>query len=95
MTLLTAAAAICGLGVLGLAVWYVPAYRRFKGAKVVKCPESQATAVVAVDAVRFAATSLFARPSLALKDCSRWPARAGCGRSCLTQFDGGGEPAGS
>lgn len=83
MVSLAALAVICALGVLGLALWFVPAYRRFQEKRVLTCPETSAAAIVQLDAGRYAATSLFVRPALRVRDCSRWPARAGCDQRCL------------
>ena len=62
-------------------VWY-----RARGARVVTCPETGAPAGVAIDAARAAATS-FLGIELRLKECARWPERAGCGQECLRQIE--------
>ena len=59
--------------------------RRFvaaRGARLVKCPETQEMAAVDVDALRAASGG-----RLELSDCSRWPERASCGRECLHQIE--------
>lgn len=85
MTPLAGIAVICALGALGLSFWYVPAYRRYRGKRIVKCPENEASAVVEVDAARYTATSLFEHPTVRLRECSRWPDRASCDQACLPQ----------
>lgn len=86
MISLTALTAICALGALGLALWYVPAYRRFHEKRVFTCPETKASVVVQMDAGRFAATSLFNRPTFRVQSCTRWPTRAGCDQGCVAQL---------
>jgi hypothetical protein len=89
MVSLAALTVICALGVLGLSLWFVPAYRRFQEKRILTCPETKAAAVVQMDAGRFAATSLFTRPTVRVRDCSRWPARAGCDQACVAGIEGG------
>jgi len=78
---------------VGLAFLYhwlgsaVPAFLRFRGARVVTCPENGKPAGVAVDAVHAAATAFRPRPELQLATCSRWPEKQGCGQECLSQIE--------
>lgn len=65
----------------------VSAYLEFRGARIITCPETKAPAGVEVDARHAAITALFDEPELRLKDCSRWPARAGCGQECVKQIE--------
>ena len=65
----------------------VGAYVRYRGARVVICPETREPAGVNVDAGHAAATASFGVPELRLKSCSRWPERAGCGQECLLQIE--------
>ncbi len=62
-------------------------YFRFRGQRLITCPENRQTAAVEVDARRAAVTSLLGPPELRLQDCSRWPVRAGCGQECLLQIE--------
>jgi len=61
-------------------------YLRYRGQRVVTCPETQAPAGVEVDAAA-AAVSAFGEPRLRLRDCSRWPEREACGQECLRQIE--------
>jgi hypothetical protein len=70
-----------------LAIWYAPAYRRAHAKRIVVCSEVRERAVVTPDALRFALTSLFKRPTLRLKDCTRWPERKDCGQECTAQLE--------
>ena len=62
------------------------AWRRYRGQRVIVCPETRQPAGVAVDARHAAATALGGAPELRLSSCSRWPERAGCGQPCLSQI---------
>jgi hypothetical protein len=80
--------AILGVGLLGLMFWRAGgAYLRFRGKRVVACPETRRPAGVEVAAGRAAWTAVFRAPALRLSDCSRWPERGPCGQACLTQIE--------
>jgi hypothetical protein len=59
--------------------------RRYRGTRIVTCPETRKTCAVEVDARHAAFTSLFSHPELRMKSCSRWPEREDCGEECLLQ----------
>jgi len=63
-----------------------PAYLKYRGKRLITCPENQAPAAVEVDAVHAAVTAGISRPDLQLKTCSRWPERRDCGQQCLSQI---------
>jgi hypothetical protein len=63
------------------------AWWKYKGRRVVTCPENQNPAGVTVDAVHAMATGLGKPPQLRLESCSRWPEKAGCGQECLSQIE--------
>jgi hypothetical protein len=80
------AAALAGtLIYLGLR-YFVRASRRFGGAQVVICPETQKQAMVEVDTRRAALTSLIGQTDLRLESCWRWPLKKDCGQECLIQL---------
>ncbi len=61
-------------------------YRRFRGTRVVTCPENQKTAAVQVDALRAALSTVGTR-DLELSACTRWPEKRNCGQECLAQIE--------
>jgi hypothetical protein len=70
----------------GTLAWrLVSAWWKFRGSRVITCPENRRPAGVVVDARHAAATALGSAPELRLSSCSRWPERAGCGQECLAQ----------
>ena len=70
-----------------LVVPIVSAWRRWRGTRIVTCPENKQPAAVDMD-LRYAIVgSIAGRPELRLRDCSRWPERGDCGQVCLTQVE--------
>jgi hypothetical protein len=83
-TLVLAIAVVLG----AIAGWRVAdAWWKYRGRRVITCPENQQPAGVVVDARHAAATALGKAPELRLSSCSRWPERAGCGQECLRQVE--------
>jgi hypothetical protein len=62
------------------------AWLKYRGKRVIQCPENLRPAGVVVDAAHAAATAFGKAPELRLSQCSRWPERAGCGQECLSQI---------
>lgn len=61
-------------------------YRRYRGTRVITCPENLQPASVKVDALKAAHwAAISGDPLLRLNSCSRWPGKAGCGQECLSQ----------
>jgi len=58
---------------------------KYRGARVITCPENQRPAGIFVDAGHAAAKPFATTPPLRLSACSRWPERAACGQQCLSQ----------
>ncbi len=76
--------------VLGAGVYAFIAYRtwaRFRGTRVVVCPENHQTAAVEVDAGQAAVSAVMGSPDLHLQACSRWPEREGCDEACVAQIE--------
>jgi len=62
-------------------------YFRWRGKRLVSCPETQKPAAVCLDAASLAKGSAWSAPPLRLSECSRWPEREGCGQECLKQIE--------
>jgi hypothetical protein len=81
---IVSAAAILLFGVVTarlLSAWW-----KYRGARVITCPENLRPAGVRLDARRAAFTPIGQSPEFRLSSCSRWPERAGCGQECLAQI---------
>lgn len=79
---------------IGLLVMVYPALRaaartyfRFRGTRVITCPQTGRPAAVEVDSRLAARTASLSRPFLQLEQCSRWPERQDCGQWCLPQIE--------
>ncbi len=71
-----------------LASGFVKAYRRYRGTRVITCPENlqpAAVKVAAFDAAKW--TAISGEPSPHLRACSRWPEMAGCDEACMSQIE--------
>lgn len=71
-------------------VWAVLAfltYWKYRGKRLITCPENHQTAAVEVATSRAAARTFILPGTLTLKDCSRWPEMQGCGQECLSQVE--------
>ncbi len=66
--------------------WFGRLWLKYRGKRVIQCPENLRPAGVVLDAAHAAATGFGKAPELRLSQCSRWPERAGCGQECLSQI---------
>lgn len=81
-------AAILALGTLYVVLPIaVDVYWRFRGTRLVTCPENQRPAAVEVDARHAALNAIRGAADLKLAQCSRWPERHDCGRECVRQIE--------
>ncbi len=64
----------------------VSTWFKYRGRRVITCPENRTPAGITVNARHAAATALGKAPELRLSACSRWPEKAGCGQECLAQI---------
>ena len=67
--------------------WLVRVYSRYRGSRLVTCPETGRPAKVEVDALHASLTSTVGPPAIRLKDCARWPLKEQCGQECLVDLD--------
>jgi len=78
---------------VGLGALYVfgrrlaTAWLKYRGARVVVCPESRELVAVEVDAGHAALTASQGRIDLRLEACTRWPKILGCDQECLGQIE--------
>ncbi|HXY23110.1 MAG TPA: hypothetical protein VEI73_00535 [Candidatus Acidoferrum sp.] len=61
-------------------------YLKFRGKRIITCPENHEPAAVRVAAGKAAVGATLHAPHLNLSECSRWPEKAGCGQECLSQI---------
>ena len=66
----------------------VRTWGRYRGTRIVRCPQTGATAAIDLDAP-YAATSQasFGYPMLRVSKCSVWPRHQDCDQGCLEQVE--------
>jgi len=75
------------LALVGWSVWRAArAYLRFRGKRVVTCPENEQPAAVELAALRMAMDAPLWKPGLRLRECSRWREIAPCNQACLERI---------
>jgi hypothetical protein len=69
---------------LGIAIrtWW-----RFRGTRVVTCPETRRAAGVAVDVGHAMVSAVWERADVRIAACSRWPERHACEETCVPQIE--------
>jgi hypothetical protein len=79
------------VAVLAVLYFVVPpiagAFLKFRGKRVITCPETRKPAAVEVDAAHAGITAFLDHSDLRLKSCTRWPERKDCGQECLLQVE--------
>jgi hypothetical protein len=66
---------------------FIGLFFRYRGKRIVTCPETNAPVGAKIDAALAAGTWLFTQPRFAITACSRWPERAGCDQACAPQVE--------
>lgn len=62
------------------------AFVKYRGVRVVTCPETHKPAAVRVDAGHAAVSAAWDHTELRLDQCSRWPERQNCGQECIAEI---------
>jgi len=76
------------LGFVGWGFWRAGrTYLKFRGKRVVTCPESKQPAAVELAAWHIAVASALSKPNLHVRDCSRWREVERCDGACLTGIE--------
>lgn len=61
-------------------------YFKFRGKRLVTCPETKKTAAVELDAKQAARQAFSQAPRIQLSECTRWPEHKDCGQECLAEI---------
>jgi hypothetical protein len=79
---------LLALGLMGWSLWQVArTYLRFRGTRVVTCPETGQPAAVELATWHMAVTAAVKGATLRLRDCSRWRERAACDQACRRRIE--------
>ena len=87
MSILQIVLVLLALSLLPVAAVAVRAYLRYRGTRVVTCPETHKPVAVRVDKGHAAVTHALGEEELRLETCTRWPERQHCGQECLSQIE--------
>lgn len=87
VTLLYVFLAVLLVSCIPVAALAIRTYARYRGTRVVTCPETKQPVAVRVDKRHAAATTAAGEPELRLESCTRWPEREHCGQECLSQIE--------
>jgi hypothetical protein len=67
---------------------FLRTWLRYRGERLITCPETAEPAAVKVDSLHAAQfNAVTGENDLRLRACSRWPERSGCGQECLAQIE--------
>ena len=88
----TAAGSLIAILILAAALWYgirwlVRSSSKYRGSRIVTCPETKKPAIVEVDSLHASLTATVGLPDIRLEQCSRWPIKEQCGQECLINLD--------
>jgi hypothetical protein len=86
---LLSVAALVVLAFLGRRV--IVAWIRYRGTRLVVCPDNRELVAVEVDAAHAARRAAKGYSDLRLESCTRWPEKRGCGQESLAQVEAGPE----
>ncbi|MEO7836680.1 MAG: hypothetical protein ABIS21_03435 [Acidimicrobiales bacterium] len=79
---------IAAVALLGLGVWHVArTILALRGTRLVTCPETGGPVAVDLDLRYSAVPSFLGRRHFRVKNCTRWPERAACGQTCLSDLE--------
>jgi hypothetical protein len=87
MTLAMSAAAVAVLILASVGFLLVRTWLQVRGTRLVECPDTHQPVAVEVDVKHLLATEIGGSSEYRLRDCSRWPEKAGCGQMCLAQIE--------
>ena len=71
---------------LALVATFLTLYFRYRGKRIVTCPETHEPVSARINAALAAGTWIASQPRFVLTACSRWPERAGCDQACAPQI---------
>jgi hypothetical protein len=60
-------------------------YLKYRGQRLVTCPETHHTAAVHVNVAKAVGMKIWGKEEVRLDQCSRWPEKRNCGQECLSQ----------
>ena len=75
------------LSFVPVAVLTVRAFMRYRGRRMVTCPETNRATAIELDRGHAAFTTATGQRELRVQKCGRWPEHANCDQGCLAQIE--------
>jgi len=82
---------VVALGLVAFVAVFIALYVKFRGKRIVTCPETHEPVSAEINAALAASTWLVTQPRFVVTACSRWPERAGCDQACAPQIEADAE----
>lgn len=79
--------AIAALVLVAITIVFVRMFVRYRGKRIVTCPETNLPVSTEINAALAAGTWIAAQPRFVVTACSRWPEHAGCAQACALQIE--------
>ncbi len=86
LTWLIVVIALAALALLAFRAFGRP-FLKYRGKRLITCPENRQPAAVDIDARHASATAALGRIELRLGSCTRWPEKRNCAQECLRQIE--------
>lgn len=87
LTIYIVAGAVILVAIVFAAVAFVKRYVKYRGKRVITCPETNCHEAVELDASLASMSSLLDGPELKLTSCTRWPERQDCAQLCIREIE--------
>ena len=81
------ALAFAALLLVAMTIVFAGLYVRYRGKRIVTCPETNLPVSTEIDAALAVRTWIAAQPRFVVTACSRWPEHAGCAQACALQIE--------
>ena len=79
--------AFAAVVLLAMTLVFVGLYVRYRGKRIVTCPETNLPVSTEINAALAAGTWIATQPRFVVTACSRWPEHAGCAQACALQIE--------
>jgi hypothetical protein len=87
MALIYVVLGVLVLSFIPVTVLTIRAFRRYRGRRMVTCPETNRSTAVELDSGHAAFTTAMGQRELRVDKCSRWPEHAKCDQECVAQIE--------
>jgi hypothetical protein len=79
--------AFAAVVLVAMTVVFIGLYVRYRGKRIVTCPETNLPVSTEINPALAACTWLATQPRFVVTACSRWPEHAGCAQACALQIE--------